>query len=144
MRERSAGAIVFRLERRAPRYLLLNYSYKTVYWDFPKGNIERGEEPLRTALRELKEETGITKVEVLPGFKEDIKYIYMRGGKRVFKEVIFFLLHTAEERVTLSEEHIGYAWLPFEKAMRTLTFRNSRQVLEKAHAFLEKTRSKPT
>ncbi len=56
MREKilSAGVIVVRLVEQTPQYLLLRaYSY----WDFPKGEVEAGEDPLHAAVREVQEET---------------------------------------------------------------------------------------
>ena len=54
--KRSAGVVVVRRFDGAPRCLLLRcYGY----WDFPKGEVEPGEEPLQTARREVTEETGL-------------------------------------------------------------------------------------
>lgn len=53
----SAGAVIVRLETRGPHYLLLR-AYD--YWDFPKGIVEQGEEPLAAAVREIEEETTLT------------------------------------------------------------------------------------
>ncbi len=74
--ERSAGAVVFRKEKGNISYLLLHY--QAGHWDFPKGNIERGEKMEETVKREIKEETGIEDIEFIPGFKETIKYSYFR------------------------------------------------------------------
>ena len=52
----SAGAVIIHRDAGACRYLLLR-AYR--YWDFPKGRVEPGEEPFDTALREVREETGL-------------------------------------------------------------------------------------
>ena len=137
IQERSAGAIVFK-KNGVVKYLLLHYKFKTDYWDFPRGNIEKDEYEHETALREIEEETGIKDVRLKKGFEEKVNWFYMRGGKRVFKEVIFFLAETRKEAVKLSKEHIGYAWLSYDNAVKRLTFKNAKGVLDKANEFLER------
>lgn len=133
--EKSAGAVIFRKMESGIRYLLLHYHYKTYFWDFPKGNIEKGESEEATVKREVKEETGLEDIKFIEGFKEKISYSYKREGKTVFKTVIYFLVKSEEERVILSEEHIGYEWPDYETAKYRLR-ENSKRVLEKANKFL--------
>ncbi|MEF8873345.1 MAG: NUDIX domain-containing protein [Candidatus Thermoplasmatota archaeon] len=136
MDEISAGIVVFRDE--SPRkYLLLHYP--AGHWDFPKGHIEEGEKELETALRELEEETGIEKseLELKEDFKEEIEYFYKKRDELSHKKVIFHLGETEKEEVELSVEHQGFTWLPFEEAKEKVTFRNARNLLEKARDHLE-------
>ena len=132
--ERSAGAVIFRKEKNVPLYLLLHY--EEGHWDFPKGHIEKGEEIWETVRRELREETGITELVFVNGFKETIRYFFMSKKMRILKFVVYYLSQTPQKEVTLSFEHTGYAWLPFPEAQKQLTFATSRKVLEKAHAYL--------
>ncbi len=134
MEERSAGVVLFREENSNRLYLLLHYTAK--HWDFPKGNIEEGEDELSTVKREVKEETGITDLEFIDGFKRVIEYYYKRLGVLVHKQVIFYLAKTREKDVKLSYEHIGYKWLPYEEAYNTLTYDNSKKILKDAEVFL--------
>jgi len=141
--EKSAGAVVFRRENSKIFYLLLHYpgaSHRAEkdYWDFPKGHIERGEKIEETVKREVFEETGLKDIEILPGFKETINYFFKFEGKNILKFVTFFLAQTKEKDVKISFEHIGYEWLPYEEAIKRLTFQNSREVLKKANEFLNK------
>ncbi len=131
-REISAGVILFR-SRPQREYLLLDYG---AHWDFPKGHIEAGEDPLRTAARELQEETGIRDARFVPGFKETIRYFYRKAGEGMLKVVVFFLAETPTGDVTLSDEHAGYLWLPYAEALKRLTFKNARHLLQNAEAFL--------
>ncbi len=135
-KERSAGAIIFRQFGKI-LYLLLKYTHKTTYWDFPKGNIEEGENEEQTARREIKEETALEEIKFQPGFKEKISYFYRRDGQTIFKEVIYFLVESHKAEIKISEEHVGYEWVDFDTATHRLK-ENSREVLEKAHAFLTK------
>jgi len=138
--ERSAGAIIFRKEAGKNFYLLLHY--QSGHWDFPKGNIEKGEKLEETVKREIKEETGLEDIKFIPGFKESIKYFYKLKGKNIFKIVTFFLVETKNNEVKISWEHIGYKWLPYEKAIAQLTFKNAKEILKKANQFLEKNATK--
>jgi len=130
-REKSCGAVVFR-ENADREYLLLHY--ESGHWDFVKGNVEISESEKETVLRELQEETGITRAEFIEDFREKITYYYRRGGETIYKEVIFFLIKTKDPKVTLSYEHIGFKWLKYPEAVRKLTFENAKKVLRKAHS----------
>ncbi|MFQ6135545.1 MAG: bis(5'-nucleosyl)-tetraphosphatase [Nitrososphaerales archaeon] len=133
--ERSAGAVVFNDEDGSTRFLILNYP--AGHWDFPKGNIEKGEEPIDTVKREVSEETGIKDVEILPGFRKGIVYYYRRNAGLVRKQVIYLLARAETRDVTLSYEHKNYAWLELEKAVSKVTYRNSKNVLQAASRFLD-------
>lgn len=134
-REKSCGAVVFRKNREV-QYLLLHY--KAGHWDYVKGQVEPKENEKDTVKRELKEETGIDKAHFVEGFREEISYFYRRGGKTVYKKVIFYVVEAEESEVKLSYEHVGYEWLNYQNAMERLTFANARKVLKKAHEFLKK------
>ena len=132
-REISAGMILFR-RTPEPHYLLLHY--ESGHWDFPKGHIESGEDPEETAKRELQEETGISEIHLLDGYKQTLRYFFRQKGIGIFKVVIFFLAETTQSEVTLSAEHVGFDWLPYDAALARLTFKNSRDLLVKAHEHL--------
>ncbi len=142
MMERSFGAIIFRKEEDY-LYLLLHYPSQNnnSYFEFAKGHPEQGEEIINTVKREVKEETAIDDLNFVPGFKERITYFYIRDGERVLKEVTFFLAETKKKDITISHEHIGYKFLPFKEAYETVKFKNSKEVLKKAHNKLTTTPS---
>lgn len=130
--------MVFRRTGSGPHYLLLRYT--AGHWDFPKGNVEQGERAPETAIREIHEETGIADVTLVAEFDRRITYFYRRGGELVHKEVEFLLGETKAEQVRLSAEHLGYAWLPFDRAMKRLTFENARAILLAAREHLDRNR----
>lgn len=133
-REKSCGAVVF-LKRNRVQYLLLHYH--AGHWDFVKGNVEPNESEQETVLRELREETGLTDAKFIEEFKERIEYFYRRQGSTIHKKVVFFLIETKTETVKISYEHVGYKWLDYQKAMEKLTFKNAKDVLQKAHKLIK-------
>jgi 8-oxo-dGTP pyrophosphatase MutT (NUDIX family) len=104
----------------------------------PKGLVDAGEKALEAALREVREETGVTAtlIEKLA----DIKYVYVRSwgdGERVFKIVSFYLLRYESGRIdNISEDmriEVGRAqWLKLEEAPRLLAYRGEKQMARKA------------
>ena len=137
--ERSAGFIAYHgpgCPGGLPEYLLLDYGR---HWDFPKGHVDPGEDDLSAALRELHEETGIdpSRARVVPGFRHEITYFFRDRRKGlVRKAVVFFLAEVTGRAVTLSHEHSAYEFLPFEEAVRRVTYANAKQVLRLAHDHL--------
>ena len=144
-RENSAGAIIFRVVNGEPHYLLLHY--QTGHWEFAKGHIEKGESVEDTVKREIEEETGIKEINIIPGFKEYSKYFFrksydLEGEEKkkapwVFKLVIFLLVKTNTEEIKVSKEHIGFIWLPYEKAIKRVTYKNAKELLKKANEFIK-------
>ena len=67
-------------------YLLLNYP--AGHWDFSKGRIEKGEEKIKTARREIKEETNISEINMYDSFKKEIKYNYKVKYPDYFQKVM--------------------------------------------------------
>ena len=135
MREEvSAGIILFN-EIVDKEFLLLNYPSK--HWDFVKGKMEKDETPLETALRETKEETGISDVEFIDGFKEEIEYNFYADNQEIHKKVIFFLGKTKTIDIILSYEHLDFIWLDFNNALEKITYKNAKNLLKKSRNFLD-------
>jgi len=160
MREKSAGAIIFRRADGKNYYLLLHYG--SGHWEFPKGHIEGKESEEETVVRETAEETGIKDLQILPGFKKYMKYFFRQyqnkipspkiqhpktplaspkstsGGGWIFKLVTFFVAETKTKEVKISSEHTGYLWLPIDEAIKKTTFKNSKKLLKEADEFVTK------
>jgi len=133
--QKSAGVIIFRKEKEGPIYLLLQNSSKK-FWDFAKGNIDSGESEEDAAMREVKEETGLVKVEIIPGFKEKVHYFFRLHGELISKDLVMFVGEEKEgEEIKLSWEHSDQKWVFFDEAKKMLKPGKLR-LLEKAHKFL--------
>src|SRR5206468_9150651 len=110
-------------------------------WALPKGNLDPGERPEETAVREVREETGIDGrlVEKLG----DVKYTYTRrGGVRAFKIVSFYLLRAGPGRLGAIEERMRIEvaearWLPLDEAPRRRGYGGGRQRAARAPARFE-------
>jgi 8-oxo-dGTP pyrophosphatase MutT (NUDIX family) len=135
--ETSAGIILFRKEETKNLFLLLHYP--SGHWDFVKGKMEKGESSHQTAVRETKEETGITDIAFLENFEEWIEYNFQHQGELVNKKVVFFLAETKTKDVKISHEHQGYTWMDYDTSMEKTTFDNAKTVLTKAQRLLSKT-----
>jgi 8-oxo-dGTP pyrophosphatase MutT (NUDIX family) len=104
----------------------------------PKGLVDPGEKPLEAALREVREETGITAIPIAK--LGDSKYVYVRSwgdGERVFKIVSFYLLRYESGRIDDIDEtmrvEVGRAvWLRLEEAPKLLAYRGEKQMARQA------------
>ena len=137
-KEFSAGIIVYvtQLINDVPTRLYLLLQYHGGYWDLAKGKLEQGETNEQAALRELKEETGLD-ARLKKGFEQALYYKFRDPqGQLVDKKVTYFTGEASSQEVILSREHKGYCWLPFEKALKELSYLNARNLLIAADKFL--------
>jgi len=159
-KEISAGIIIYRKTNEGLKFLILYHGHN--YWNFPKGKIEhaksapppkgsgnakapmRMEKSFQTALREIKEETGLRRedLKIEQHFKVYEKFTFWRktGGRsqKVFKIVIFYLAETRKSQISLSKEHEGYGWFTYREAMKILNkYKDSQRVLAQAYRFLK-------
>lgn len=136
MNEKSAGAVIFRDGSDGIVFLLLHYP--SGHWDFVKGKMEKNENPLQTVIRETKEETGISDLDFVDGFEENIQYNFQFEGELIHKKVVFYLAKTNTEKITISHEHLDFVWLDYKNALEKITYENAKLILSKANKLLAK------
>lgn len=133
-KEKSCGALVFRKNGNRVDFLVLVHRLGG-HWSFPKGHVEAGETEKQTALREVKEETGLT-IELLPGFRHKVSYSPRPG---VAKDVVYFLGYAEDSRTTMQEEEVSeLRWVDISKCHQYLTYRNDRMLLGSAKRYLRR------
>jgi 8-oxo-dGTP pyrophosphatase MutT (NUDIX family) len=128
----SAGGVVFRNDDSTREVLLCGRSADKL-WCLPKGTPERGESLEQTAMREVREETG---VEVEPeGVVGDIRYWFSRpqDGVRYYKTVRHYLFRPVGGDPSLHDhEFDDVRWFPVQDALKLLTYRNENRILRQA------------
>jgi 8-oxo-dGTP pyrophosphatase MutT (NUDIX family) len=135
-REFSAGGVLVKVIRGRRMLAAIRPRGKPEgLWVLPKGNIDPAESAAETALREVREETGVEGrlLEKLG----DVKYVYTWDGERIFKIVSFFLLRAGRGRIgdideSMQVEVAEARWLPLDEAPRLLAYRGEREMAVKA------------
>lgn len=122
---RAAGGIVWRPSDGGPEFALV---HRPAYddWSFPKGKLNEGEAELAGALREVREETGLSCVAGAPAGRE--RY---RDRKGRLKEVAYWAMRPEGGRFEPSDEVDRLEWLPLEEAAERLTYPRDRRLLRR-------------
>jgi len=139
LREISSGGVVYRECNGTTEVALIRVGHR---WCLPKGQVEKGEELQETALREVKEETGLNG-EVVAKIG-DISYWFTGKDKKnadsvkVFKRVYFYLIHYLGGDVSQHDQEVAeVCWSPISEAVKRLSYPTERQTMSKAVALLK-------
>jgi 8-oxo-dGTP pyrophosphatase MutT (NUDIX family) len=130
--EKSSGGVVFRrVNGGRLTFLLIRDPYQN--WGLPKGHIEGVETACEAALREVREETGLDRLDVVDELPT-IDWYYRDRGRLIHKFCHFYLLESCSgDPVPQLEEGItACLWCHFPEAVETLTYDNAREVLRAA------------
>ncbi len=131
--EKSCGAIVFRDFSDTRKALLIKH-IKSGHWSFPKGHVEGAETEEETALREVKEETGLT-VTLDTGFRYVTTYSPASG---ITKDVVYFVAFAKNCNAMPQPEEIKCVdWFDFPCARATITHKADRKIFDLAVKYLE-------
>jgi len=138
-REASAGGVVVSERDGAPALAVIRPRGRMV-WALPKGHVDQGETFDQAAAREVREETGL-EVE-LDAPLGSIEYVYQFRGKKIFKQVHFFLFRVVggqidnlDPKMRLEVEEAR--WIALGDAQQLLAYRGERQVVSRAAGLLE-------
>jgi 8-oxo-dGTP pyrophosphatase MutT (NUDIX family) len=129
----AAGIILY--NQNTKRYLIIQHSYYSGgHWGFPKGAVEPNETVKEAAIREVKEEVGIT-VDKLEEFeKVNVYEPHYFNGK--LKEVHYFLSYTTQEGLMDKWELQDMRWLLYNQAIERLQYDRDKEILKKAEEFI--------
>lgn len=134
MYETSIGIIVFRIKNGKIKFLLMQ-RFDNQMWDLPKGHYsddEKKETEIEVARREVEEETQISEVKFVKGFRYTYSFINPKDSHR---QIIMFLGETTQEP-TISKEHSEYRWMNFECACKLLAYDEKIKMMNAAKAYL--------
>jgi len=134
--EKSCGAVVLTHVGEEIRYVIIRS--KEGYYGFPKGHTEPGESEEETALREIREETGLS-VRLLGGFRTTASHPFRRGDEEIMKHIVYFLGEYGDQTPAAQEsELMSIDLMDYDSAMAVFQFEESRRILREAHTFLLK------
>ncbi len=125
--EKSCGAIVYRKHHGNTEILLIKH-INSGHWSFPKGHMEAMESEEETALREVKEETGID-ILLDPTFRETVTYFPRKDTR---KEVVYFIAMARSFDCTPQADEIAEVrWVDICHAATLFTYENDKTIVSK-------------
>ncbi len=144
-KEISAGIIIYRMSDEGPKFLLLYHRGR--YWNFPKGKLNEGERNFSAALREVYEETGIGKRDLLfiEWFRVQDRFTFIKNKEKVFKTVSYYLAETDKITIRLppDPEQQGYGWFLYRDALHMLIHPNLKKNLKNAYDLIIRKKGLP-
>ena len=130
---RVVDCYVYRQTDKGLKFLILKRNEKKLYehlWQGVAGKIEKDEEAWQTAIRELKEETGLDPVKMFVA--DHVSQFYEKHGDRV-NLVPVFGIEVDSKNVILSDEHIEYKWVDFKEAFDTLVWNGQKKGIQNVY-----------
>ena len=127
---RVVDCYVYRQTDKGLKFLILKRNEKKLYehlWQGVAGKIEKDEEAWQTAIRELKEETGLDPVKMFVA--DHVSQFFEKHGDRV-NLVPVFGIEVDSKNVILSDEHIEYKWVDFKEAFDTLVWNGQKKGIQ--------------
>ncbi len=143
----SAGCIVFRkLPDTEIEIVLLYRAEPFNEWIFPKGGVETGERIEETAIREVREETGLEEFEIITDLPV-IKFTYFADQQQIkfYKSVHYFLAKYKSGNINLyknpdpgdTKEHVKISWIPVSEAINKVKYLQEKALLRKVQEIIK-------
>lgn len=127
----AAGCVVYRYDEQGRLFILMIHD-QYGKWTLPKGHLDDGEEAQEAAVREVREETGMTGA--LGPFVASITYTIQKKDRSYRKRVDFFLMRADDgEAVPQNDEGISaVAWIPPDEAQMRAGYHQIRNIIARA------------
>ncbi|MCM8811834.1 MAG: NUDIX hydrolase [Candidatus Omnitrophica bacterium] len=133
----SAGGVVFKRGREGVLRIILVSRAGGSIWCLPKGHIDAGESTEEAALREVREETGVS-AEIIRKVG-DIRYVFVQDGSKISKKVSFYLMRYVRGSVKDHDFEVDEArWFDLSLAVKKNSYANERELLKKAGRILSR------
>ena len=130
IREYTAGGVVYRPGEDGTVDILMIQD-RAGRWTIPKGHVEEGERLEQTAVREVGEETGLTKLKIRDKL-DKIHFFYSREGKLIFMTTHVYLMQATDgSEVVVPEESEGIAdakWFNQEEALKLIEYKDTERL----------------
>ena len=130
-REYSSGGIV--IDKNQVLVINMNTICGKKVWTFPKGHIEKNEDPKNAALREVLEETGV-ECRIIDEKEFYIsEYSFYRGKTFIHKTVKWYLMKPVRitDKIATPDEINEIKWLSFNEALNILEYKSDKEIIEK-------------
>lgn len=125
--EKTCGSVVFTRENGIKKYLLIKNNSGHI--GFPKGHVEYGETEVKTAEREVFEETGL-KIKINTDTRQEYTY---KNKDSIVKNCVYFCNEFERQNIKIQPEEISQYWLAdYHEAMRLLNYPQDKIILERA------------
>lgn len=134
---RSAGGVIFRKTGDTFEIALIAVKNKTI-WTLPKGLINKGEQTEEAAIREVKEETGLTG-RIVDVIGDKSYWFYLKDeNMKYMKTVSYFLMeYLSGNTEDYSWEVDEARWFNIDDAIKQMSYKNDREILQKAKEILK-------
>lgn len=130
--EKSCGAVIYTVDNGDLKYLAIQ-SKRHREWGLVKGHTEPGETEEETAVREVREETGL-EIRIEDDFRTVIQY---NPAPDVHKDAVYFLAEVGLVPIRMQPEEVtDYRWGSYEEILALLPYETNKQVLQTAHQYL--------
>jgi 8-oxo-dGTP pyrophosphatase MutT (NUDIX family) len=136
-KESSYGIIPLQKTEKGSVQVLLIFHKGGKHWSFPKGRKDPGETDLETALRELKEETGLDVEKLLSDTPYMESYTFYKFQEKVLKTVSYYPAFVKGELRLQPEEILDARWLPINEAIHHLTFKEAKVICQKVSELIQ-------
>lgn len=123
-------AVIYDIENGEPYFLVFHRILNWRGWELHKGTLEDSETPEKALRREIREETGLTKLKIVKSL--GVSFYFNRKRCKVVD--VFLVRASMNNKVDLSKnpckEHDGYLWVNRNAAIRKLTWSNAKKIVK--------------